>query len=233
MLSYVILKYIIYITLNYLENYERGNKMFKRRLFFSVLYLILSIIGVVVYDSSAILLIFIPLIPFLFYLINILKLNIPYEYELIFLIFITFGTVIGETWNAYYRFAYLDVILHCLAGPILSLVPLCLFVRNKSKFPIVTKWFLILMVSMGFAALWEVWEFTMDQVFGANMQKNEEGLGLLDTMHDIIIHLVGTGGFVIFFLIDEFKFNSKITKKIEKIMLRKTTEKEVLLEGEI
>lgn len=200
--------------------------MFKRRLFFSILYFVLTLIGVIVFDSNPILLLFIPLIPFLFYLINILKLNIPYEYEMIFLIFITFGTVIGETWNAYYSIERLDVILHCLAGPILSFVPLCFFVRYETKFPIVIKWILIFLVSMGFAALWECYEFTMDTVFGVDMQKDSEGLGLLDTMHDIWIHLVGTSGFVIFFIIDEFKFNSKVTKKIEKIMLRETTEKQ-------
>ena len=41
--------------------------------------------------------------------------------------------------------------------------------------------------ALSIGALWEIFEFTMDQLFGLNMQKS----GLIDTMWDLI---VDTGG---------------------------------------
>jgi len=38
-------------------------------------------------------------------------------------------------------------------------------------------------------ALWEVFEFGMDQIFGMNMQKS----GLVDTMGDLIVDAIGAG----------------------------------------
>ena len=38
-------------------------------------------------------------------------------------------------------------------------------------------------------ALWEIFEFAMDQVFGLNMQKT----GLVDTMWDLIVDTLGAG----------------------------------------
>ncbi len=199
--------------------------MFKRRLIFSILYFVLALSSVLLLDTEWIFLILIPAIPFLFYFINIFDLKIPAEYEMVFLVFITFGTVLGELWDFYYTFSLFDSILHCLAGPILSLIPLCMLVRSKIKVPFKTKWLIVLLVSMGFAALWECHEFTMDTVFGFDMQKDQFGNGLEDTMHDLWIHLIGTLGFIIFVIFDELKFKGKYTKKIEAIMERETTEK--------
>lgn len=203
--------------------------MFKRRLSFSILYFILALLSLIFLDTEWIYLILIPAIPFLFYFINIFDMKIPSEYEMIFLVFITFGTVLGELWDFYYAFPLFDSILHGLAGPILSLIPMCFLVRGKVKLPFKTKWFIILMVSMGFAAMWECYEFLVDSTvgpyLGLDMQKNAEGLGLEDTMHDLWIHLIGTVGFIIFFTVDRIRFNGKYTEKVENIMARETTEK--------
>jgi uncharacterized oligopeptide transporter (OPT) family protein len=42
---------------------------------------------------------------------------------------------------------------------------------------------------MGMAALWEIFEFAMDQLFAMNMQKS----GLVDTMWDLIVDGIGAG----------------------------------------
>ena len=42
-------------------------------------------------------------------------------------------------------------------------------------------------VGLSIGALWEVFEFSMDQLFGMNMQKS----GLVDTMTDLIIDIAG------------------------------------------
>ena len=43
------------------------------------------------------------------------------------------------------------------------------------------------MFAMGMGAVWEIFEFGMDQFFGLNMQKS----GLVDTMWDLIVDAVG------------------------------------------
>jgi hypothetical protein len=41
--------------------------------------------------------------------------------------------------------------------------------------------------AVAIGALWEIFEFAMDQIFGTNMQKS----GLLDTMADLIVDCIG------------------------------------------
>jgi uncharacterized membrane protein YjdF len=43
------------------------------------------------------------------------------------------------------------------------------------------------MFAVGIGAIWEIFEYFMDQVFGLNMQKS----GLQDTMWDLIVDVVG------------------------------------------
>jgi hypothetical protein len=43
------------------------------------------------------------------------------------------------------------------------------------------------MFAVGLGALWEIFEFGMDSLFGLNMQKS----GLVDTMWDLIVDVAG------------------------------------------
>jgi hypothetical protein len=43
------------------------------------------------------------------------------------------------------------------------------------------------MLAVGLGALWEIFEFCMDSLFGLNMQKS----GLMDTMWDLIVDTAG------------------------------------------
>jgi len=53
--------------------------------------------------------------------------------------------------------------------------------------------FFAFMFALGMGALWEIFEFTMDSVFGMNMQKPMLGdpSGLTDTMWDLIVDALG------------------------------------------
>jgi hypothetical protein len=83
-------------------------------------------------------------------------------------------------------------------------------------------------VGLSIGTLWEIFEFTMDQTFGMNMQKS----GLVDTMKDLIIDTAGAaiGAFSGYLylkglqmgglshVLDQFvqankRFYSKVTKK--------------------
>jgi len=47
--------------------------------------------------------------------------------------------------------------------------------------------FFAFIFAMGMGSVWEIFEFSMDQLFGMNMQKS----GLVDTMWDLIVYGVG------------------------------------------
>lgn len=70
-------------------------------------------------------------------------------------------------------------------------------------------------VSIG--AVWEVFEFSMDQFFGTNMQKD----GLMDTRYDLIIDIIGaafgaTAGYI--FLKSRRRGRGILSNTIEKII---------------
>jgi uncharacterized membrane protein YjdF len=49
------------------------------------------------------------------------------------------------------------------------------------------------MFAVGIGALWEIFEFSMDSLFGMDMQKEMRGdpSGLTDTMWDLIVDILG------------------------------------------
>ncbi len=55
------------------------------------------------------------------------------------------------------------------------------------------RWFPAFLFALGVGTLWEIFEFTMDSLFGMNMQKPMLGdpSGLTDTMWDLIVDAVG------------------------------------------
>jgi len=103
-----------------------------------------------------------------------------------------FGTLfLGEVFDFYNRYWWWDVLLHGASaiafGIIGFLFVFYLFQGDKYAAP---PWALALIsfcfaVSIG--AVWEVFEFAMDQLFGLSMQKS----GLSDTMSDIVVDMAG------------------------------------------
>ena len=94
---------------------------------------------------------------------------------------------LGEIGDFYERFWWWDVVLHFTSalsfGAIGFLLIFMLFEGDRYAAP---HWALALLafcVGLSIGALWEMFEFSMDQVFGMNMQKS----GLVDTMKDLII----------------------------------------------
>ena len=99
-----------------------------------------------------------------------------------------------------------------------------LFEGDKFAAPPSAIAFITFCVAMTMGAIWEVFEFFMDQSFGLNMQKS----GLLDTMWDLIVNTIGaalgaTAGFFylkrrhfgwLSYLIDKFvKANQRLFRK--------------------
>ncbi|SFR52094.1 hypothetical protein [Litoreibacter janthinus] len=120
-----------------------------------------------------------------------LKITLPVPFVATIIVF-AFATVfLGEAFGFYERFWWWDLALHAASavgfGLTGFLFAFMLFEGDRFAAP---HWALCLIafsVAMTTGALWEVFEFSMDNAFGLNMQKS----GLNDTMLDLILNAVG------------------------------------------
>ncbi|MDH3281420.1 MAG: hypothetical protein OEQ18_09860 [Gammaproteobacteria bacterium] len=119
--------------------------------------------------------------------------QIPAEFEVLAVVFVYAALFLGEIHGYYVRFWWWDAILHAGSGFLLGILGfLLVYVLNEHENvdlhmrPRFVALFAF-MFAVGMGALWEIFEFAMDQIFGLNMQKS----GLIDTMWDLIVDTVG------------------------------------------
>jgi hypothetical protein len=103
-----------------------------------------------------------------------------------------FATIfLGEAFDFYNRFWWWDVALHGGSavgfGMVGFIFAFTLFEGSRYAAPAWAISLLAFCVALSIGAIWEVFEFAMDQIFGLNMQKT----GLVDTMWDLIVDMVG------------------------------------------
>ncbi len=119
------------------------------------------------------------------------KTVLPIEFDFAIALFVFLSVFLGEIGDVYERFFWWDAVLHLASGFMLGYIAfLWLYIQVKrAKIDTSSKihGFIIFCVAMALGALWEVFEFAMDQIFGLNMQKS----GLLDTMWDLIVNSLG------------------------------------------
>lgn len=118
---------------------------------------------------------------------------IPPEFEVLAVIFIYASLFLGEVHGYYIRYWWWDALLHTGSGFLLGLMGFLLVhilnemenvsVHMKPGFVALFSF----MFAVGMGAIWEIFEFFMDQTFGLNMQKS----GLIDTMWDLIVDCAG------------------------------------------
>lgn len=129
------------------------------------------------------------------------QVRIPHEFELFAVVFIYASLFLGEIHGYYTRYWWWDMVLHAGSGLLLGILGfLMVYVLNEKED-------IELELNPGFMALfafvfaialgviWELFEFSMDQIFGMNMQKPmfNDPSGLTDTMWDLIIDGIGAG----------------------------------------
>lgn len=128
-----------------------------------------------------------------------LPVRIPAEYELLTILFVFAALFLGEFRSFYERFWWWDIALHATSGLMLGILGfLLVYVLNESKRidlhmrPGFVALFAFVFAVAG-GALWEIFEFTVDQLFGTTMQKPMLGdpSGLTDTMWDLIVDALG------------------------------------------
>ena len=128
-----------------------------------------------------------------------LNVIIPPEFELLAIAFVFASLYLGEIHGYYTRFWWWDIALHTSSGFLLGIMGfLLVYVINEStdtqlNIPSGLVAFFAFLFAIGCGALWEIFEFTMDSVFGMEMQKPMLGdpSGLTDTMWDMVANTVG------------------------------------------
>ncbi|MAM71007.1 MAG: hypothetical protein CMP91_07705 [Gammaproteobacteria bacterium] len=124
---------------------------------------------------------------------NRFDVRIPHIFETFAVIFVFMSLFLGEVYDYYGRFWWWDKVLHTGSAFLLGVLGfLLVYVLNEKKEielelnPSFMALFAF-MFAVSIGAIWEIFEFTMDQIFGLNMQKS----GLVDTMWDLIVDCLG------------------------------------------
>ena len=119
------------------------------------------------------------------------KIFLPVEFEFITAAFVYVALYLGSLNYYYIHYWWWDVAIHTGAGVAFGflgfIIMYTLYRRDKVK----ARPFWIALFAFSFAmaagAVWEIYEFAVDSLLPFNMQKN----GLIDTMWDLIVNMVG------------------------------------------
>ena len=131
--------------------------------------------------------------------------EIPRVMFLMYIAFLYCAIFLGEVRSFYYNVPHWDTILHTFSGAMLGALGFSMIAifNNTERIPLNLSPMFIAMFAFCFAlalgGVWEIYEFTMDAVFGTNMQKfalDDSTLlvgqaALSDTMKDIIVDAIG------------------------------------------
>ena len=142
---------------------------------------------------------------------RIMHLKIPPIMEILFVTFCFCTLILGDVADFYGRFGWWDKLQHALSGCLLGILGYIIintfnkFDGYKVKFSPVFVCFWVACFSMAAGALWEIMEFTTDELFGLNSQQYLQTRGtfddaqpllgheaLRDTMYDLMLDLAGS-----------------------------------------
>ncbi len=176
---------------NYTTRIEKAHFVFINFIRITLIFAIISAIltqdwWILFITISVFILTFLPFIFEISY-----KINLPIEFEIITVLFIYSAIFLGEVHGYYTYYWWWDIVLHAGSALALGFVGFTImYILYKGK-KIEARPSTVAVFSFCFAlaigALWEIFEFIMDQSFGFNMQKS----GLVDTMWDLILDSAG------------------------------------------
>lgn len=123
------------------------------------------------------------------------RIYVPAEFELLAVLFLFASLFLGWIHGYYLRFTWWDVALHAGSGFLLGILGFLLVyaLNQDERVELHMKPGFIAFFAFCFAvaagAVWEIFEFFMDELLQAGMQHG----GLLDTMWDLIVDSVAAG----------------------------------------
>lgn len=120
-----------------------------------------------------------------------IKVYFPAEFILVLTLFAYAAVFLGEVHGFYTKFWWWDLVLHGASGVTLGftgfLILYTLYIGGRLNMTPALLSIFSFTFALALGALWEIFEFSMDTLFGFNMQKN----GLPDTMWDLIVDSIG------------------------------------------
>lgn len=143
------------------------------------------------------LIIFTLLAPILFR--NQLNVIVPAEFHISAVLFSIAALYLGEVQEFYQRLWWWDMALHGTAGLLMGIIGfLMVYILNETdrvRLNMTSGFiaFFAFLFAISIGTFWEIFEFSMDQLFQMNMQKPMFGdpSGLTDTMWDMIVNAAG------------------------------------------
>ena len=119
------------------------------------------------------------------------SITLPVPFVIAIIAYLFASIFLGEAFDFYERLWWWDLALHGFSavgfGLTGFLFTLMLFEGDRYAAPHGALAFISFCIAMTVGATWEVFEFSMDQVFGLNMQKS----GLDDTISDLVLNGFG------------------------------------------
>lgn len=127
------------------------------------------------------------------------RVQVPPEFQVLAVLFVFAALFLGEMQSYYVRVWWWDIALHTSSGLLFGILGfLLVYLLNSNEHAdlhmrprFVALFAFTFAVAVG--TVWEIFEFSMDQIFGTNMQKAMLGdpSGLTDTMWDMIVNALG------------------------------------------
>lgn len=128
-----------------------------------------------------------------------LNVIVPAEFHISAVLFSFAALYLGEVQQFYQRLWWWDMALHGTAGLLMGIIGFLMVyilnetdrVRLKLSYGFVAFFAFLFAISIG--TFWEIFEFSVDEIFSMNMQKPMFGdpSGLTDTMWDMIVNAGG------------------------------------------
>ncbi|WP_136637527.1 hypothetical protein [Pseudooceanicola onchidii] len=117
--------------------------------------------------------------------------EVPKGFVLAVVVFIAGTVFLGEVYDFYNKLWWWDMMMHGGSAVGFGLIGFVLvfmmFQGDRFAAPPSAIAVFAFCFAVAIGAIWEIFEFTMDQLFGMNMQKS----GLMDTMGDLIVDCIG------------------------------------------
>jgi len=130
---------------------------------------------------------------------NQLNVTVPAEFHISVVLFSFAALYLGEVQQFYQRLWWWDIALHATAGLLMGIIGfLMVYILNETervRLNLTAGFiaFFAFLFAIAIGTFWEIFEFSVDQIFGMNMQKPMLGdpSGLTDTMWDVIVNAAG------------------------------------------
>ncbi len=156
--------------------------------------------------------------------------DIPLEIEFFLFIMVVFQYVIGETQGFYRNIVHYDDVIHFFFPFLISVIGFTiaytLYFSRKLKLSIGTMIFLVIVVTLGIGAFWEIIEYGNDILLVPHLknwhrfQGSSAAVANSDTMSDLVADLLGgiCGAVIASRYIIEAKYNKRLNELFREIM---------------